>query len=127
MAVLNHYLQRLLFQWQQGPFGHRQTVTFCGWTRRPQSSDLAVVELPASAVWTDEEELGLPALVWVGDSVRPPAARADAAHPGAFRAAEHADVAARSAICVHALIIARRAAASPGGSGAPSRRTLSTG
>lgn len=23
MAVLKHHLQRLLFQWQQGPFGHR--------------------------------------------------------------------------------------------------------
>src|SRR6185503_17466153 len=77
------------------------------WVRRRRPDRgiklLAVLELPTGAVRADEEQLGLPALIGIRDSVRLPAARADTAHPRAFRAAEHADVTAGPAISVHAL------------------------
>jgi hypothetical protein len=71
-------------------------------------SAFQVFELPASTVGTDEEELGLAALIRVGDSVRPPPARSDAAHARALGAAEHANVPTGSAIRVHVYIIAQR-------------------
>jgi hypothetical protein len=89
----------------QLPGGYASTASIEGFA--PAASVLQAVELPASAVGTDEEELGLAALIRIGDTVRLPPARADATDPRALRAAEDANVSGGSAVGVHAYIIAQ--------------------